>query len=77
VLARWPDAEIVWCQEEPQNMGAWNFVDRRIERVLTGLEVAAKRPRFVGRAEAASPATGLFKRHVDEQVQLVTAALAA
>jgi 2-oxoglutarate dehydrogenase E1 component len=44
---------------------------------LTGLEVAAKRPRFVGRAEAASPATGLFKRHVDEQVQLVTAALAA
>ena len=77
VLARWPDAEIVWCQEEPQNMGAWNFVDRRIERVLTGLEVAAKRPRFVGRAEAASPATGLFKRHVEEQVQLVTAALAA
>ena len=77
VLARWPDAEIVWCQEEPQNMGAWNFVDRRIERVLTGLEVAAKRPRFVGRAEAASPATGLFKRHVEEQAQLVTAALAA
>ncbi len=77
VLARWPDAEIVWCQEEPQNMGAWNFVDRRIERVLAGLDIAAKRPRFVGRAEAASPATGLFKRHVEEQAQLVTAALAA
>ena len=72
VLARWPNAEIVWCQEEPQNMGAWNFVDRRIERVLSGLDVAAKRPRFVGRAEAASPATGLFKRHVEEQAQLVT-----
>ena len=77
VLARWPNAEIVWCQEEPQNMGAWNFVDRRIERVLSSLDIAAKRPRFVGRAEAASPATGLFKRHVEEQVQLVIDALAA
>jgi 2-oxoglutarate dehydrogenase E1 component len=77
LLARWPNAEIVWCQEEPQNMGAWNFVDRRIEQVLSGLEVAAKRPRFVGRAEAASPATGLFKRHVEEQALLVNDALAA
>ncbi len=76
-LARWRHAEIVWCQEEPQNMGAWNFVDRRIEAVLSGLDVAAKRPRFVGRAEAASPATGLFKRHVEQQARLVAAALAA
>ncbi|HEY2539024.1 MAG TPA: 2-oxoglutarate dehydrogenase E1 component, partial [Stellaceae bacterium] len=77
MLARWRHAEIVWCQEEPQNMGAWNFVDRRIEKVLSRLDVAAKRPRFVGRAEAASPATGLFKRHVEEQTQLVATALAA
>jgi len=77
VLRRYPDAEIVWCQEEPQNMGAWNFVDRRIEQVLAGLDVAAKRPRFAGRAEAASPATGLFKRHTEEQGQLVAEALAA
>jgi 2-oxoglutarate dehydrogenase E1 component len=77
MLARWRHAEIVWCQEEPQNMGAWNFVDRRIEEVLSRLDVAAKRPRFVGRAEAASPATGLFKRHVEEQTQLVATALAA
>jgi 2-oxoglutarate dehydrogenase E1 component len=76
-LARWRNAEIVWCQEEPQNMGAWNFVDRRLEDVLAGLDVAAKRPSFVGRAEAASPATGLFKRHVEEQSQLVADALAA
>jgi 2-oxoglutarate dehydrogenase E1 component len=77
VLRRYRNAEIVWCQEEPQNMGAWNFVDRRIEQVLGGLDVAAKRPRFAGRAEAASPATGLFKRHVEEQGQLVSDALAA
>jgi 2-oxoglutarate dehydrogenase E1 component len=77
VLARYRNAEIVWCQEEPQNMGAWGFVDRRIEQVLAGLDLAARRPRFAGRAEAASPATGLHKRHVDEQDQLVAAALAA
>jgi 2-oxoglutarate dehydrogenase E1 component len=77
VLQRYRNAEVLWCQEEPQNMGAWNFVDRRIEQVLAGLDVAAKRPRFTGRAEAASPATGLHKRHVEEQGQLVAEALAA
>ena len=77
VLARYGNAEIVWCQEEPQNMGAWNFVERRIEQVLAELDIAAKRARFAGRAEAASPATGLFKRHVEEQAQLVADALAA
>jgi 2-oxoglutarate dehydrogenase E1 component len=77
VLQRYRNAEVVWCQEEPQNMGAWNFVDRRIEQVLEGLDIAAKRPRFVGRAEAASPATGLFRRHTQEQAHLVADALAA
>jgi 2-oxoglutarate dehydrogenase E1 component len=77
VLGRYRNAEVVWCQEEPENMGAWGFVDRRIEQVLAGLDVAARRPRFVGRAEAASPATGLFRRHAQEQTQLVSEALAA
>src|SRR5579862_1761816 len=77
VLARYRNAEVVWCQEEPQNMGAWYFADRRIEQVLAGLDIAAKRPRFVGRAEAASPATGLFKRHLEELAHLVAEALAA
>jgi 2-oxoglutarate dehydrogenase E1 component len=76
LLQRYHNAEIVWCQEEPQNMGAWNFVDRHLEQVLARLDVAAKRPRFAGRAEAASPATGLFKRHVEEQAHLVADALA-
>ena len=76
VLQRYRNAEIVWCQEEQQNMGAWSFVDRRIEEVLARLDIATKRPRFAGRAEAASPATGLFKRHVEEQTHLVRDALA-
>jgi 2-oxoglutarate dehydrogenase E1 component len=74
-LKRYPNAELVWCQEEPWNMGAWSFVDRRFEDLLLALDVAAKRPIYVGRAEASSPATGLFKRHVEEQTALVDEAL--
>ena len=66
---------VVWCQEEPENMGAWSFVDRRIERVLSVLKHRAKRPEYVGREAAASPATGLAKTHVAEQAALVRAAL--
>jgi len=76
VLARYKNAEFVWAQEEPENMGAWNFVDRKIERVLAKLEVKGKRPRYVGRPEAASTATGLLRRHNAEQARLVNEALA-
>jgi len=74
-LARYPNAEIVWCQEEPGNMGAWSYIDRRIEGLLTELGGAARRPIYVGRKEAASPATGLAKRHAKEQHKLVEDAL--
>jgi 2-oxoglutarate dehydrogenase E1 component len=68
-------AEIVWCQEEPENNGGWTFVDRRIEAVLSCLDGVAKRPRYIGRKAAASPATGLAKTHATEQAALVDAAL--
>jgi 2-oxoglutarate dehydrogenase E1 component len=68
-------AEVVWCQEEPENNGGWTFVDRRIEAVLGCLDGVAKRPRYVGRAAAASPATGLAKTHAAEQAALVNQAL--
>jgi 2-oxoglutarate dehydrogenase E1 component len=74
-LARYPNAEIVWCQEEPANMGAWHFVDRRIEHALETVNHKAKRPVYIGRPEAASPATGLHRRHVKEQMDLVDRAL--
>ncbi|TAJ94782.1 MAG: 2-oxoglutarate dehydrogenase E1 component [Reyranella sp.] len=74
-LAQYPNAEVVWCQEEPENMGAWHFVDRRIERALTTIEGKAKRPLYVGRAEAASPATGSARNHLKEQADLVDRAL--
>ncbi len=75
-LHKYPNAEVAWCQEEPQNMGAWTFVDRRIEEVLARLGLQAKRPRYVGRPAAASPATGSLRRHQKEQAKLVAAALA-
>ncbi len=74
VLGDYPNAEIVWCQEEPENMGAWNFVDRKIENVLKAMGTT-KRPRYVGRVDAASPATGLAKVHAAEQAALVNEAL--
>jgi 2-oxoglutarate dehydrogenase E1 component len=74
-LAPYVNAEIVWCQEEPENMGAWSFLDRKIEKVLTGLENKAKRPRYIGREEAASPATGSAKLHAHQQETLVKQAL--
>ena len=75
ILAPYRNAELVWCQEEPENMGAWNFVDRRIEGVLSKLDIAAKRPAFVGRDNAASPATGLARVHQAQQEALVKQAL--
>ena len=61
VLAPYRNADVVWCQEEPENMGAWSFVDRRIEKVLRRLDMKVRRPAYVGREAAASPATGLAK----------------
>jgi 2-oxoglutarate dehydrogenase E1 component len=74
-LAKYPNAEIIWCQEEPANMGAWFFVDRRIESVLTGLKHRFGRPRYVGRHEMAATATGLLRRHNQEQAALIEQAL--
>ncbi len=75
VLAPYVNAEIAWCQEEPENMGAWSFVDRRIEKVLQRMEIRARRPFYVGREEAASPATGLARVHAAQQRALVQVAL--
>jgi 2-oxoglutarate dehydrogenase E1 component len=74
-LVRYPNADVVWCQEEPWNMGAWSFVDRRIEDLLSQLDVKADRPGYAGRAESASTATGQFSRHTREQEALVDEAL--
>jgi multifunctional 2-oxoglutarate metabolism enzyme len=73
VLARYPKArQLVWTQEEPQNMGGWTFVEARLMNLLPGCE----RPRYVGRVASASPATGSYSIHQKEQARLVAEALA-
>jgi 2-oxoglutarate dehydrogenase E1 component len=74
-LKRFPGAEVVWCQEEPKNMGSWFFVSPEIDTVMEELETKQRRVRYVGRPASASPATGLYKRHIKEQAKLVDEAL--
>ncbi|MBI5165381.1 MAG: 2-oxoglutarate dehydrogenase E1 component [Magnetospirillum sp.] len=74
-LARYPEADLLWVQEEPANMGAWTFVDRRIEFICSELEIAATRAYYCGRRAAASPATGLYRTHNAEQEWIVDMAL--
>ncbi|MBR9862807.1 MAG: 2-oxoglutarate dehydrogenase E1 component [Rhodobacteraceae bacterium] len=74
-LQRFPDAEFIWCQEEPKNQGAWSFVEPNIEWVLTRIEHKNTRPSYVGRNASASPATGLASQHKAEQQALVNEAL--
>jgi 2-oxoglutarate dehydrogenase E1 component len=63
-LGRFKEADVVWCQEEPKNMGAWSFVDSYLEWVLTQIGGKSKRARYVGRAASASTATGTMSRHL-------------
>ena len=72
-LARYPDAgQLVWLQEEPRNMGAWNFVRPHLLEAFDGVGL-----RCVSRPESASPATGSRRIHAQEQAQLLNAAFAS
>ncbi len=66
---------LVWAQEEPRNNGSWFFVEPYLEECLTEAGFDGLRPIYAGRPAAASPATGLAKRHAAEQSALIDAAL--
>jgi 2-oxoglutarate dehydrogenase E1 component len=73
VLAKYPNArEVVWCQEEPQNQGAWYQIRHRLATLVGKRELL-----YAGRAPAAAPATGIGKVHEAEQRGLIDAALSA
>ncbi|MDH3263656.1 MAG: 2-oxoglutarate dehydrogenase E1 component [Paracoccaceae bacterium] len=74
-LGRFKQADVVWCQEEPKNQGGWTFMEPNIEWVLTRIGARNSRPRYAGRAAAASPATGLASQHKAQQQALVNDAL--
>jgi 2-oxoglutarate dehydrogenase E1 component len=69
-LKPYEGAEVVWAQEEPENMGAWRFVERRLRAM--GIE-----PKAVSREESASPATGSMAIHQQEQQELIRQVLGA
>jgi len=75
MLVKTPKASIVWCQEEPKNMGGWTFVRDFIEDIMQEVGMTQQRLAYAGRAAAASPATGTLSRHNREQNDLVQAAL--
>ena len=75
-LGRFANAELVWCQEEPKNMGGWTFVDPWLELTLEKLSVKSKRARYVGRPASASTAAGLMSRHLKELDAFLTDAFA-
>ncbi len=66
LLQRFPNAELMWVQEEPKNMGGWTFVDPWLELTLERMKIKAKRARYVGRPASASTAAGMMSRHMKE-----------
>src|SRR6516164_6479457 len=75
-LSRFKQAEIVWCQEEPRNMGAWVFVDIFLEWVLNQIGAKHRRARYVGRPASASTAVGQMSTHLAQLGKFLNEALA-
>ena len=76
-LSRFPNADIVWCQEEPKNMGSWTFVEPYLEWVLSHAGSKVKRARYCGRPASAATATGLMSRHLAQLQAFLDEAFAA
>ena len=74
-LERFKNADVIWCQEEPKNQGAWTFIEPNLEWVLGRIKAKHTRPKYVGRSTSASPATGLASNHKAQQAALVNDAL--
>lgn len=74
-LAKYENAEVMWCQEEPQNMGYWSHVRPRVENTCTKINDDKRALRYVGRRARASPAVGYGSRHKEEQAAILHEAL--
>ena len=76
-LSRFRNAQVVWCQEEPKNMGAWSFAEPYLEWVLEQVGGKSRRARYVGRAASAATATGLMSKHLQQLHAFLDEALSA
>ena len=71
-LKRYPkNADFYWCQEEPQNMGAWNTVKSYIDRTLEIINYIKKNVEYIGRRSSASTATGNLNKHLAQQKEIL------
>ena len=66
-LSRFKNAEFVWLQEEPRNMGSWQYIEDFLEKTLIKIGAKKTRPRYIGRALSASTATGIASKHKAQQ----------
>ena len=71
LVKRYPNAEFIWCQEEPKNMGAWNTVRIYIERSIAMTKIGQSKVRYVGRKASSSTATGNLNKHVAQQREIL------
>lgn len=76
-LSRFGAAQIIWCQEEPKNMGAWSYIEPQLENVLNQIKAKYTRARYVGRPAAASPSVGLMSEHLKQLAAFLEDALGA
>ena len=74
-LSRFKEAEVVWCQEEPRNQGAWFFVDVFLTWVLNQIDAKHRQARYAGRPASAATATGLMSKHLAQLKQFLDEAL--
>src|SRR5205085_11411366 len=74
-LGRFKNAKLLWCQEEPRNMGAWHFMEPYLEWVLKQIGTSQERPRYAGRPASAATATGLMPKHLAQLKAMLDEAL--
>ena len=76
-LVRFQNSDLVWCQEEPKNMGAWSFAEPCLEWVLGQAGIKAKRARYAGRPATAATAVGVMSKHLAQLQAFMDEAFAA
>ena len=76
ILKRYKNAEFIWCQEEPKNMGAWNTMRNYIDRTLEIIQFKGDKVKYIGRKASSSTATGNLNKHLAQQKEILEKVLA-
>ena len=71
ILKKYKNADFIWCQEEPKNMGAWNTVRNYIDRISEIIQSKENKVKYVGRKASSSTATGNLNKHLAQQKEIM------